>query len=249
VDEWSWPGAWVDPEVIKQLICANGPVAAKIYMGPIGEFIQLEDGTWVYVCSVTNPTTTHAVVVVGYNDDGQYWIVKNSYGSDFGDDGFFNVAYDNCSLNKEVISCDLSDSDGDGIGDVYDNCPNDFNPDQQDADQDGLGDVCDPFPVGIDDGHAVQVSAELFPSHPNPAAPATSIRYRLHRPSTITLRVFSISGRLVRTLLESVPKAAGVHGIVWDGTDEGGRSVSSGAYFYRLESPDAVLQRKLVVVR
>ncbi len=38
------------------------------------------------------------------------------------------------------------DSDGDGIIDSEDNCPNDPNPNQEDADGDGLGDVCDPIP-------------------------------------------------------------------------------------------------------
>ena len=38
-----------------------------------------------------------------------------------------------------------SDIDGDGVADEYDNCPNDYNPDQADADRDGVGDVCDQF--------------------------------------------------------------------------------------------------------
>ncbi|MEW6062998.1 MAG: PKD domain-containing protein [Nanoarchaeota archaeon] len=37
----------------------------------------------------------------------------------------------------------LPDSDNDGIADIYDNCPNNFNPDQSDLDSDGIGDVCD----------------------------------------------------------------------------------------------------------
>lgn len=38
------------------------------------------------------------------------------------------------------------DTDGDGVPDDTDNCPNDANPNQEDADHDGLGDVCDPTP-------------------------------------------------------------------------------------------------------
>jgi hypothetical protein len=45
----------------------------------------------------------------------------------------------NCSTDQE-------DSDGDGWGDVCDNCPNNCNYDQWDADVDGIGDVCDPDP-------------------------------------------------------------------------------------------------------
>jgi len=39
--------------------------------------------------------------------------------------------------------CDDPDSDGDGVCDSDDNCPNDPNPDQADEDNDGIGDVCD----------------------------------------------------------------------------------------------------------
>jgi C1A family cysteine protease len=36
---------------------------------------------------------THGVVIVGYNDPGQYFIVKNSWGTGWGKSGFFNIAY------------------------------------------------------------------------------------------------------------------------------------------------------------
>ena len=47
-----------------------------------------------------------------------------------------------------------ADSDGDGILDGFDNCPDDVNPDQEDADFDQIGDVCDPFPLDPDNERA-----------------------------------------------------------------------------------------------
>ena len=48
----------------------------------------------------------------------------------------------------------LPDSDGDGVSDVCDNCPNDYNPDQNDSNGNGIGDACDPCPGDLDgDGH------------------------------------------------------------------------------------------------
>ncbi len=45
---------------------------------------------------------------------------------------------------NEPINCGpVADSDGDGVGDDEDNCPETANPDQEDADGDGLGDACD----------------------------------------------------------------------------------------------------------
>ena len=42
------------------------------------------------------------------------------------------------------------DSDGDGVNDDLDNCPNNFNPSQRDSDDDGLGDICDPNCPNLD---------------------------------------------------------------------------------------------------
>jgi hypothetical protein len=47
-----------------------------------------------------------------------------------------------------------TDSDGDGILDGFDNCPDDFNPVQEDADLDRVGDACDPFPSDPDNEQA-----------------------------------------------------------------------------------------------
>ena len=40
----------------------------------------------------------HEVAVVGYNDTGSYWIAKNSWGSGWGDAGFFKIAYGQCGF-------------------------------------------------------------------------------------------------------------------------------------------------------
>ena len=58
------------------------------------------DNSWngdVFMCS--NPLRVdHAVVIVGYYDDGGYWIVKNSWGSGFGVNGYFKVGFGQCLI-------------------------------------------------------------------------------------------------------------------------------------------------------
>ena len=50
------------------------------------------------------------------------------------------------SWGLTIYTASYSDVDGDGIGDVCDNCPLDINPGQEDSDHDGIGDACDPLP-------------------------------------------------------------------------------------------------------
>jgi len=88
----------------------------------------------------------------------------------------------------------------------------------------------------------------LEQNHPNPFNPATTIRFHLPEAGPAKLTIYGLTGRRVRTLLgESLP--AGWHDVSWDGRDERGRPVASGAYVYRLEAADVVRARSLLLVR
>ena len=89
---------------------------------------------------------------------------------------------------------------------------------------------------------------ELYPSYPNPFNPRTSIPYRLSENMRVSIRVYDVSGKAVRTLIE-LQQTAGLHTVTWDGTDECGRHVSSGIYFIRLEAGDFRKVRKITLVR
>jgi len=65
-----------------------------------------------------------------------------TYGTDQADGDGDNVG-DICDNCPDDANADQTDSDGDLLGDACDNCPNDYNPDQSDIDEDGIGDVCD----------------------------------------------------------------------------------------------------------
>jgi len=62
-----------------------------------------------------------------------------------------NYTFNNVSSDHSIFAEFMADEDGDGIGDLNDNCPNVANPTQDDADGDGLGDACDGTPNGNDD--------------------------------------------------------------------------------------------------
>ncbi len=83
---------------------------------------------------------------------------------------------------------------------------------------------------------------------PNPFNPATTIAFSLDERSAISLQVFDISGRLVRTLFaDTLP--AGHHEQVWDGRDDGGAPVASGVYVCRLRSGARQQTEKLLLLK
>jgi hypothetical protein len=84
---------------------------------------------------------------------------------------------------------------------------------------------------------------------PNPFNPKTTIRYALPRASSVTLEIFDVGGRLVRSLVREERKPAGVFLVQWDGTDSSGRRVASGVYFYRLQSESETVSRKMMLLK
>jgi len=83
---------------------------------------------------------------------------------------------------------------------------------------------------------------------PNPFNPRTTFAFDLPRATTVRMVLFDVRGRLVRTLVEG-ERDAGAHRVVWDGTDEQGRAVSSGVYFVRWEGDGRRFVKKAVLLR
>jgi hypothetical protein len=84
---------------------------------------------------------------------------------------------------------------------------------------------------------------------PNPFNPLTSISFSVPAPGrNVTLKVFDVSGRRVRTLLENA-QVSGTRVVEWDGTDSRGHSVATGIYFYRLETEKESLTRKMILIK
>jgi hypothetical protein len=91
-------------------------------------------------------------------------------------------------------------------------------------------------------------SVVLYPSFPNPARGSCLIRYALPGPSLVSLKVYDISGRLVREL-DRGERPAGVHPVFWDGRNGAGLSVPGGVYLYRLEVGGFNQTRSVVLLR
>ena len=90
--------------------------------------------------------------------------------------------------------------------------------------------------------------ANLGQNFPNPFNSATQIRYQLDQPAQVAIEVFGLNGQRVRTLVDQV-REPGLHQVAWDGLDEGGMPVASGAYFCRLRAGDYTQVRRMLYLR
>ncbi len=90
--------------------------------------------------------------------------------------------------------------------------------------------------------------ARLLRNYPNPFNPVTTIQFVVSRDAQVSLRVFDVQGRAVRTLIDSYI-SAGPRVVGWDGKDDGGRSLASGTYFLRLQGGGTFLTRTINLVR
>jgi hypothetical protein len=88
----------------------------------------------------------------------------------------------------------------------------------------------------------------LHQNAPNPFNPTTVIPYDLPSPAHVTLKLYSVDGRLVRTLQDG-SQNAGFYRPQWDGTDNRGEHVSSGVYFCRLTAGAFVATNKMVLLK
>ena len=90
----------------------------------------------------------------------------------------------------------------------------------------------------------------LAQNSPNPFNPSTTISYTVAEGKTVSvsLNVYDLRGKLVRTLVNEV-KEAGVYNVYWNGTDNSGRSISSGVYFYRIQAGEFQQTRKMVMLK
>jgi len=107
--------------------------------------------------------------------------------------------------------------------------------------------------VALENAPSPATSSALRQNFPNPFNPVTTVRYVL--PSNggrerFAIRVFDSNGRTVKTIMQSEWGPGVFFGTAsWTGTDEGGRAVSSGVYFIRLETKEISSSVKAVLLR
>ncbi|MDZ7292958.1 MAG: T9SS type A sorting domain-containing protein [candidate division KSB1 bacterium] len=82
----------------------------------------------------------------------------------------------------------------------------------------------------------------------NGVNPSTQIRFVTKKDDLATLRIYNLSGQLIRALLQE-SRVAGEHTVPWDGRDERGATVASGVYFIRFEAGNEAKISKVMLAR
>jgi hypothetical protein len=103
--------------------------------------------------------------------------------------------------------------------------------------------------TGVDPDGAMDAATprefRLSASRPNPFRGSTSLQLEMPSTSHASIRVYDVSGRLVRTLVDG-GLDAGIHEIGWDGRDTNGQLVASGVYLVRMQAAQFGATRKIV---
>jgi hypothetical protein len=100
----------------------------------------------------------------------------------------------------------------------------------------------------LEEGQAIPAEPSLVRNYPNPFNATTTIPFTLSRDDDIELAIYDLTGQRVK-ILQSGFTPVGTHRLAWDGTDQNGQDVASGAYVARLTLSEKVLSHKLLLLK
>ena len=84
--------------------------------------------------------------------------------------------------------------------------------------------------------------------HPNPFNPVTTLRYDLPEQGFVTITIYDMLGREIRTLVNTT-QDAGFKSVIWNATNDYGKPVSAGVYLYKIQAGEFVQTKKMVLLK
>jgi hypothetical protein len=97
----------------------------------------------------------------------------------------------------------------------------------------------------VDEVPAVNSLSQNFP---NPFNPTTTIKFGLRSKGNVSIKIYDVAGRLVKTLVNEV-REAGHYDVTWNGDNNHGNKVASGVYFFKMKAVDFEKTNKMVLMR
>ena len=98
------------------------------------------------------------------------------------------------------------------------------------------------------DGELLPEEFALHQNYPNPFNPTTAIRYDLPVSGEVSIMIYDIMGREVRSLV-SGHQDAGFRIANWDATNDYGQAISAGMYIYVIQAGDFRMTKKMVLLK
>lgn len=102
--------------------------------------------------------------------------------------------------------------------------------------------------TGTSNGNSLPLITQVGQNYPNPFNPSTTIEFSLTQSEKVSLIVYNIKGKKVKTLVDEI-MAPEKYSINWQGTDEDGKQVSSGVYFYRFQAGNKNVIKKMLLIK
>jgi hypothetical protein len=102
--------------------------------------------------------------------------------------------------------------------------------------------------LAIDNGLAVPMEFALQQNYPNPFNPSTQIQYALSTDANVSIAIYDLVGRKIRTLVNEQVNA-GYHSTLWNATNEMGAPVSAGVYIYTITANDFRDVKKMILLK
>ena len=94
----------------------------------------------------------------------------------------------------------------------------------------------------------IPTAFELSQNYPNPFNPTTKIAFALQQNSYVSLKIYNMLGREIKSLLNA-EMLAGNHSIDWNGEDNNGFKVASGTYIYKMTAGNFMAVKKMVLIK
>ena len=98
------------------------------------------------------------------------------------------------------------------------------------------------------DEYGIPAEFTVYQNYPNPFNPSTAFEFDVATPTNVSLLIYDLTGREVYSLASGY-HVPGRYSVVWNAIDSSGEPVSSGMYIYQLRTSDAVVTKKLVLLR
>ncbi|MFQ5605873.1 MAG: FlgD immunoglobulin-like domain containing protein [bacterium] len=104
-------------------------------------------------------------------------------------------------------------------------------------------------PTSIDEKRVAAASTfQLQQNYPNPFNPSTMINYTVGHGGQVELRIYDLLGRKVRSLVHE-NKPAGEYSVLWNGTNDAGRRVATGSYFYEIRVGEFISIKRMLLLK